>query len=145
MRWRGLRQDSGNPLDFIPQAKAAYEKLGINHRDKLLVFSDSLDVDACLKIKKASDEVGFQCKHIELGGYRCGLTVPPASFGVGTSLTNDFKKLSNGEKSKPLNIVIKLGAIDGKECIKISDDIMKVSTRRTQSISESSELINRNP
>ncbi|KAG8942046.1 nicotinate phosphoribosyltransferase [Tulasnella sp. 424] len=114
MRWRGLRQDSGNPLDFIPQAKAAYEKLGIDHRDKLLVFSDSLDVDACLKIKKASDEAGFQ-----------------SSFGVGTSLTNDFKKLSNGEKSKALNIVIKLGAIDGKECIKISDDIMKNTGDRT--------------
>ncbi|KAG8927388.1 nicotinate phosphoribosyltransferase [Tulasnella sp. 417] len=107
-RWRGLRQDSGNPLEFIPLAKAAYEKLGINPKDKLVVFSDSLDVDLCLKIKAASDEVGFQ-----------------SSFGVGTSLTNDFKKLSNGEKSKPLNIVIKLGSIDGNECIKISDDIMK--------------------
>ncbi|KIO23283.1 hypothetical protein M407DRAFT_244820 [Tulasnella calospora MUT 4182] len=108
VRWRGLRQDSGDPLDFIPQAKAAYEKLGINPKDKLVVFSDSLDVDKCFKIKTASDEVGFQ-----------------SSFGVGTSLTNDFKKLSSGEKSKPLNIVIKLGSIDGKECIKISDDIMK--------------------
>ncbi|KAG9049761.1 nicotinate phosphoribosyltransferase [Tulasnella sp. UAMH 9824] len=107
-RWRGLRQDSGNPLDFIPLAKAAYEKLGIDPKDKLVVFSDSLDVDTCLKIKTASDEAGFQ-----------------SSYGVGTSLTNDFKKISNGEKSKPLNIVIKLGSIDGKECIKISDDIMK--------------------
>ncbi|KAG8983130.1 nicotinate phosphoribosyltransferase, partial [Tulasnella sp. 427] len=108
MRWRGLRQDSGDPLDFIPLAKAAYEKLGINPADKLIVFSDSLNVEACLKIKKASDEAGFQ-----------------SSYGVGTSLTNDFKRLSNGERSKPLNIVIKLGSIDGNECIKISDDIMK--------------------
>ncbi|KIO23284.1 hypothetical protein M407DRAFT_27203 [Tulasnella calospora MUT 4182] len=104
-RWRGLRQDSGNPLDFIPLAKAAYEKLGINPRDKLIVFSDSLDVEACLKIKKATDEVGFQ-----------------SSFGIGTFLTNDFKKLSNSERSMPLIMVIKLRLIDGKECIKISDD-----------------------
>ncbi|KIO16104.1 hypothetical protein M407DRAFT_86379, partial [Tulasnella calospora MUT 4182] len=109
-RWRGLRQDSGNPLDFIPLAKAAYEKLGINPRDKLIVFSDSLDVEACLKIKKATDEVGFQ-----------------SSFGIGTFLTNDFKKLSNSERSMPLIMVIKLRLIDGKECIKISDDVTKAS------------------
>jgi nicotinate phosphoribosyltransferase len=50
------------------------------------------------------------------------------SFGIGTWLTNDFKKKSSGyeEQSKALNIVIKLGSIDGKECVKISDEIMKV-------------------
>lgn len=63
VRWRGLRQDSGDPLDFIPQAKAAYEKLGLDPKDKLIVFSDSLDTEACFKIKKACDEVGFQCKY----------------------------------------------------------------------------------
>ncbi|OJA12893.1 hypothetical protein AZE42_12780 [Rhizopogon vesiculosus] len=29
------------------------------------------------------------------------------------------------EKSKALNMVIKLGSIDGKECVKISDEITK--------------------
>ena len=50
------------------------------------------------------------------------------SFGIGTSLTNDFKTKSSGykEQSKALNIVIKLGSVDGKECVKISDDITKV-------------------
>lgn len=52
----------------------------------------------------------------------------PGSFGIGTWLTNDFKKKSSGykEQSKALNIVIKLGSIDGKECVKISDEITKV-------------------
>ena len=52
------------------------------------------------------------------------------SFGIGTWLMNDFKMKSSGykEKSKALNMVIKLGSIDGKECVKISDDIAKVRT-----------------
>lgn len=50
------------------------------------------------------------------------------SFGIGTFLTNDFRSLSSGgkEKSKALNMVIKLADVDGKPCIKISDEITKV-------------------
>jgi hypothetical protein len=57
-----------------------------------------------------------------------GLIACAGSFGIGTWLTNDFKKKSSGyeEQSKALNIVIKLGSIDGKECVKISDEITKV-------------------
>ena len=52
----------------------------------------------------------------------------PASFGIGTFLTNDFNTVSSGwtEKSKALNMVIKIADIDGKPCVKISDDIDKV-------------------
>jgi nicotinic acid phosphoribosyltransferase len=51
-----------------------------------------------------------------------------ASFGIGTSLTNDFYTLSSGQtiKSKALNIVIKITAVDKMPCIKISDDPSKV-------------------
>ena len=51
-----------------------------------------------------------------------------ASFGIGTSLTNDFSTLSSSQtiKSKALNIVIKLATVDGKLCVKISDDSDKV-------------------
>lgn len=50
------------------------------------------------------------------------------SFGIGTSLTNDFTSSSSNhiEKSSALNMVIKLHEIDGKPCVKISDEIMKV-------------------
>lgn len=88
-RWKGLRQDSGDPFKFIPVAKEAFEKVGADpsksayagYRPRarslpiqlaeIVVFSDSLDVKRCLELKKASDEAGIGC-----------------SFGVGTDLTN---------------------------------------------------------
>jgi nicotinate phosphoribosyltransferase len=49
-------------------------------------------------------------------------------FGIGTSLTNDFRKASDPEtKSKALNMVIKLGTVNGEQCIKISDDVNKIT------------------
>lgn len=51
-----------------------------------------------------------------------------ASFGIGTSLSNDFKSISSGreQKSKALNMVIKLYQVGGKYCAKISDELTKV-------------------
>jgi nicotinate phosphoribosyltransferase len=52
----------------------------------------------------------------------------PAAFGIGTFLSNDFRKASDPDQvSKPLNIVIKLNKINGKDAVKLSDDKGKVS------------------
>jgi len=88
-----------------------YESIGINHESKTLVYSDALTIDKCLAIKRQCDELGFS----------------KATFGIGTFLTNDFRSLSNGEKSKPLNIVIKLSSVNTQPCIKLSDDITKTT------------------
>lgn len=58
-RWKGLRQDSGDPSIYAPRAKEIYESLGINHREKTIIYSDSLNVDKALKLKKQCDETGF--------------------------------------------------------------------------------------
>jgi len=56
-----------------------------------------------------------------------------ASFGIGTFLSNDFQKESKPDTiSKPLNIVIKLNKINGKNCVKLSDDVGKVSSHASQ-------------
>ncbi|KIP05702.1 hypothetical protein PHLGIDRAFT_107887 [Phlebiopsis gigantea 11061_1 CR5-6] len=109
--WFGLRQDSGDPYVYAPRAQEVYERLGVEYKDKkTIIFSDGLDVAKALKLREQARGLGFL-----------------ASFGVGTSLTNDFQSVSSGgkEKSKALNMVIKLASVDGKPCVKISDELSK--------------------
>ncbi|KAI0081529.1 nicotinate phosphoribosyltransferase [Panus rudis PR-1116 ss-1] len=109
-RWKGLRQDSGDPYVYAPRAKEVYQSMGIDHREKMIIFSDSVNLEKALKLKKQCDKIGFQ-----------------SSFGIGTFLTNDFYSVSSGrkEKSKALNMVIKLNAVNDIPCVKISDEITK--------------------
>lgn len=99
--FNGVRQDSGNPASFVKLLRDYYDKAGVVGK-KTIVFSDSLDVDRCLEYKKLSEDHGFQ-----------------PTFGVGTYLTNDFLHLSDGTKSLPLNIVIKLSSAAGRPAVKI--------------------------
>ena len=103
----GIRQDSGDPKDYVKMAGDFYKSQGIS--GKTLVFSDSLNTDLCIEYKAIAEEHGFK-----------------PSFGVGTFFTNDFSKSSSPEeKSKPLNIVIKISKAGGRPAIKISDNIGK--------------------
>jgi len=109
LHWQGLRQDSGDPFVFAPRAKQVYETLGVDYHQKTIVYSDSLNVDKCLRLKEHCESIGFK-----------------PSFGIGTNFTNDFAKASNSnEPSKALNIVIKIDSIEGKPCVKISDVLSK--------------------
>ncbi len=100
----GVRQDSGNPLEFADKIIEHYTKLRINPLTKTIVFSDSLNVAAIEKIES-------YCKNRIMTAY-----------GIGTNLTNDAGV-------KPLNMVIKLTAIKiGTEwfpTVKLSDDAGK--------------------
>lgn len=69
--WRGLRQDSGDPITYAKEAKRVYGELGVSMEAKVIVFSDALDVERCLDIQKFCDGEAIGC-----------------SFGVGTFLTN---------------------------------------------------------
>ncbi|EPE10078.1 nicotinate phosphoribosyltransferase [Ophiostoma piceae UAMH 11346] len=103
----GVRQDSGDPTEYVKIMRAFYDAQGITDK-KVIVFSDSLNIERCLEYKAISEAAGFQ-----------------PTFGVGTFLTNDFVNLKTGKKSVPLNIVIKLSSANGNPAVKISDNAGK--------------------
>ncbi|KAL8773746.1 MAG: hypothetical protein Q9209_001514 [Squamulea sp. 1 TL-2023] len=121
--FQGVRQDSGSPTEFVKIMRDFYDSEGIQEK-KTIVFSDSLNIELCLEYMQAAEEAGFA-----------------PTFGVGTFLTSehircgrgvqtddeidDFLHESNGQKSVPLNIVIKLSSANGYPAIKISDNIGK--------------------
>lgn len=94
----GVRHDSSDPILFADKTIQHYRSLGIDPRDKTIVFSDALNIEKVIRIQE-------YCK----GKIR-------TSYGIGTFLTNDF------EGVKPLNIVIKLDTVNDSKCIKLSDD-----------------------
>ncbi len=94
--YTGVRHDSGAPISWGEKLIAHYEKLGINPKDKTLLFSDSLNFD----------------KAQHLFNHFNGRT--KVAFGIGTFVTNDTCV-------EPLNIVMKLQAINGRPVAKISD------------------------
>ncbi|RMD43877.1 hypothetical protein DV735_g1208, partial [Chaetothyriales sp. CBS 134920] len=103
----GIRQDSGDPKEYIKLASDFYEANGFPKGT--IVFSDSLNVENSIEYQALAKAHGFQ-----------------PSFGIGTFFTNDFRSLSEpGTKSRPLNIVIKLSKASGAPAIKLSDDTGK--------------------
>ncbi len=82
--FKGLRIDSGDNREQLDLIVEKYRSLNIDPRTKQIVFSNGLNVDEAIEIKK----------------YATDKCIP--SFGIGTHFTNDFPGV------KPRNIVIKL-------------------------------------
>jgi len=94
--YTGLRHDSGDPFAWADKILAHYKELGIDSKNKTLLFSDSLNFDKAESIYQVYKD---KCK---------------VSFGIGTFCSNDTNVT-------PLNIVIKLQYVNGKPVAKLSD------------------------
>lgn len=92
----GARHDSGDPYWWCEQLIKHYERLGIDPKTKIAVFSDGLTFPIIVDLFKAFNN------YIK------------TSFGIGTNLTNDCG-------FDPLQIVIKMTECNGHAVAKISD------------------------
>ncbi len=92
----GVRHDSGDPIVWGDVMIAHYEQLGIDPKNKTLLFSDSLNFE---KANRIYEHFNGRCK---------------VAFGIGTYLSNDTY-------IEPLNIVMKVTKCNGQDVAKISD------------------------
>jgi nicotinate phosphoribosyltransferase len=105
--WTGIRIDSGVPEEGAETAIAWWESQGQDPREKLVIFSDGLDVD-----------------RIEALYHRFHNRVR-VSFGWGTLLTNDFRGLAPGDALAPFSLVCKAVSANGRPTVKLSDNPAK--------------------
>ncbi|QIE46210.1 nicotinate phosphoribosyltransferase [Pseudohalocynthiibacter aestuariivivens] len=105
--WTGMRIDSGDPATGAERAINWWKSRGEDPTEKLIIFSDGLDVD-----KIASLQAQFS------GRAR-------VSFGWGTLLTNDFRGLTPDDALAPFSLVCKAVSANGRPTVKLSDNPRK--------------------
>ena len=104
--WTGFRPDSAPPIPGGEAIMAWWRSRGRDPRDKLLVFSDALDVDT----------IEETYRHFE-GRVRM-------SFGWGTNLTNDFAGCAPTPNDwlRAISLVCKVSDAAGRPAVKLSDN-----------------------
>lgn len=105
--WTGIRIDSGDPASGAETAIAWWKSRGEDPREKLVIFSDGLDVEEILKL------------HAQFKGR------VKVSFGWGTLLTNDFRGLAEDDALAPFSLVCKAISAEGRPTVKLSDNPAK--------------------
>ena len=113
-QWTGIRIDSGSPAQGAEKAIKWWQERGEDPRDKLVIFSDGLDVDTIVDLhKRFSDRV-------------------KVSFGWGTNLTNDFRGLAPNGALDAFSLVCKAVSAEGRPTVKLSDNPNKAMGPRTE-------------
>ncbi len=105
--WTGIRIDSGDPATGAELAIRWWTKRGEDPTQKLIIFSDGLDVN---KIKELHQKFAGRVR---------------VSFGWGTLLTNDFRGLVPGDGLKAFSLVCKAIEANGRPTVKLSDNPRK--------------------
>ena len=107
--WTGIRIDSGDPAEGAENAIRWWISHGEDPREKLVIFSDGLDVDT------------IETLHARFHGR------VKVSFGWGTNLTNDFRGLVQGDRLAPFSLVCKAHSANGHPTVKLSDNPSKAT------------------
>jgi nicotinate phosphoribosyltransferase len=105
--WTGIRIDSGDTATGAETAIRWWQERGEDPRQKLVIFSDGLDVDKIIEL------------HMQFQGR------VKVSFGWGTMLTNDFRGLVAGDALAPFSLVCKAVSANGRPTVKLSDNPTK--------------------
>ena len=103
-KWTGIRIDSGDPATGAEIAIRWWQDRGEDPRQKLIIFSDGLDVE---KITELSAQFRGRAR---------------VSFGWGTLLTNDFTGLVKNDALAPFSLVCKAVSANGRPTVKLSDN-----------------------
>jgi nicotinate phosphoribosyltransferase len=112
--WTGIRIDSGDPATGAEIAIKWWKDHGQDPRDKLVIFSDGLDVEKIVELHRQFE-----------GRVR-------ASFGWGTLLTNDFRGLEPSGGLDAFSLVCKAVSANGKPTVKLSDNPRKAMGPATE-------------
>ncbi|MCC5971303.1 MAG: nicotinate phosphoribosyltransferase [Pararhodobacter sp.] len=103
-QWTGMRIDSGDPAQGAEDAIRWWQSRGEDPREKLIIFSDGLDVS---RIEELHARFNGRAK---------------ISFGWGTLLTNDFRGLAPDDRLAPFSLVCKAVSANGRPTVKLSDN-----------------------
>lgn len=109
--WTGFRPDSAPPIEGGEKIIAWWKEKGRDPREKLLIFSDGLDVNTIIETYE----------HFK-GRVRM-------SFGWGTNLTNDFVGCAPHpfRGLDPISVVCKVSDAGGRPAVKLSDNPQKAT------------------
>jgi nicotinate phosphoribosyltransferase len=109
--WTGFRPDSAPPIEGGERIIRWWQERGRDPREKLLIFSDGLDVDSMVKTH---------------GHFRGRVRM---SFGWGTNLTNDFEDCMpvHNDALDPISLVCKVTTANGRPAVKLSDNPNKAT------------------
>jgi nicotinate phosphoribosyltransferase len=134
--WTGQRVDSKDPYLAGDEYIEWLKMRGRDARDKLLIASDTLDIDDILglhayfggtfaKGASAADfrsALDFQDRRKWIPGRRIRF-----SAGWGTLLTNDFRGCDPGGGSgfDPISLICKVSDVEGRPAVKLSDNYAK--------------------
>ena len=114
--WTGFRPDSAPAIEGGERIIKWWTEKGRDPREKLLIFSDGLDVDTIV--------AAYHHFHNKVR----------MAFGWGTNLTNDFEGCAPREVEglNAISLVCKVTEANGRPAVKLSDNPLKATGDRSE-------------